>query len=191
MLIIANLKWGINGGYPPASICQRGDQALTILGEAQMRTIKFLGLAVALAAVAWPVQGQGNLQPGAFPGIDRLARIEAARVARQHTLRQHAFRPMAARRGARLHAMQWGVRGYGGRQQAMVGAGIRAGARAGFRAGLRAERLANATPEQKAFVEQFRAQRQAVHAQVQEGKLTREQARAQMRQWATEHRPKK
>jgi ribosomal protein L19E len=58
---------------------------------------------------------------------------------------------------------------------------------AGMGAGLRAD----ATPEQKAFVEQFRAQRETVRAQVLEGKLTREQARAQMQKWAAEHRPKK
>lgn len=187
-----------------------------------MRTIKFLGLAVAVAAAAVPALGQGTLQPGAFPGVDRLARIEANQLAHRRQMRQL--------QGQRLGRMQMNGRfgqarglrgGFAGRNalragdgrgwgrgfaaapgsgfragaragmQAGVRAGVRAGARAGFRAGLRADRLANATPEQKAFVEQLRAQRQTVHAQVLEGKLTREQARTQMQQWAREHRPKK
>ncbi|MBM3906443.1 MAG: hypothetical protein FJ363_00050 [Gemmatimonadetes bacterium] len=188
-----------------------------------MRTIKFLGFAVALATVAGSLQAQGNIQPGAFPGIDRLARIEAARVARQHQLqrmgvrplgrvrgqqraafRQHVaqgrtvggrFAPMGAGQGrfgpGQAHGRFVGARGFGGRQQALAGAGIRAGARAGFRAGVRAERIANATPAQKAFVEKFRAQRQAVRAKVMAGTITREQARQQMQAWVMEHRPKK
>jgi hypothetical protein len=105
------------------------------------------------------------------------------------------FAPMGARQGSFRAGLPRGhfamARGVGGRQQALVGAGVRAGARAGFRAGVRAERIANATPEQKALVEQFRTQRQAVRAQVVAGKLTREQAREQMQKWVLEHRPKK
>ena len=166
-----------------------------------MRTIKFLGLAATLAATAVPAlaQGAGALQPGAFPALDRLAAIEANRLVHRQQMRQwqgqRAGQPRMNRRLAQAH----GFRGLGpgraagmrGAARAGVQAGVRAGVRAGYRAGLRAERLANATPEQKAFVEQLRAQRQAVHAQVVDGKLTREQARTQMQKWVTEHRPKK
>jgi hypothetical protein len=145
-----------------------------------MRTIKFLGLVAAMAVAALPARAQGNLQPGQFPAVDRLARIEANRLVHRQQLRE-----MRAQRQARMQGHGRFARAHG------VRAGIRAGARAGFRAGLRAGRLDNATPEQKAFVEQLRTQRQSVRAQVLEGKLTREQARAQMRAWITEHRPKK
>ncbi|MFA6165064.1 MAG: hypothetical protein WC700_00465 [Gemmatimonadaceae bacterium] len=175
-----------------------------------MRTIKILGFAVALAAAAVPALAQDGLQPGAFPGIDNLARREAQRIEHQQQMRR-----FAGQRAGRM-GMAQGVRqsrGVMGQGRAFSGqgrglaagprqgfragarAGVRAGARAGFaagnRAGLRAGLRANATPEQKAFAEQFRAQRETVRAQVLEGKLTREQARAQMQTWATEHRPKK
>ncbi|MFA6169036.1 MAG: hypothetical protein WC700_20590 [Gemmatimonadaceae bacterium] len=205
-----------------------------------MRTIKFLGFAVALAAVAVPAFAQGGLQPGAFPGIDNLARREAQRIEHQQQMRRFAgqragrmgmaqglgqargfrgglagqqglgagrgfaagprqgFRA-GARAGVRAGARQGFAAGKraglraGGRGGFAAGnrAGLRAGGRAGFGAGNRAALRANATPEQKAFVEQFRTQRETVRAQVVEGKLTREQARAQMQKWATEHRPKK
>ncbi len=187
-----------------------------------MRTIKFLGFAVALAAVAVPALAQGGLQPGAFPGIDNLARREAQRIEHQQQMRRFAGqragrmgmaqgrgfigqgrgfigqgRGLAAgprhgfRAGARA-GVRAGVRqGFAAGRRAGLRAGGRAGLAAGNRAGFRAGLRANATPEQKAFVEQFRAQRETVRAQVLEGKLTREQARAQMQKWATEHRPKK
>ncbi|MHB1095875.1 MAG: hypothetical protein ACYC3F_06850 [Gemmatimonadaceae bacterium] len=192
-----------------------------------MRTIKFLGFAVVLAAAAVPAFAQGGLQPGAFPGIDNLARREAQRIEHQQQMRRFAgpraggmgmaqgrgfiaqgrgfaagprqgFRA-GARAGVRAGARQGFAAGKraGVRAGARAGfaagsrAGLRAGGRAGFAAGNRAALRANATPEQKAFVEQFRAQRETVRAQVLEGKLTREQARAQMQKWATEHRPKK
>ncbi|MHB0961729.1 MAG: hypothetical protein ACYC5V_00835 [Gemmatimonadaceae bacterium] len=196
-----------------------------------MRTIKFLGFAVALAAVAVPALAQGGLQPGAFPGIDNLARREAQRIEHRQQMRRfvgqragrmgmaqgvrqgrgfigqgrglaagprHGFRA-GARAGVRAGARQGFAAGKraglraGGRAGFAAGnrAGLRAGGRAGFAAGNRAELRANATPEQKAFAEQFRAQRETIRAQVLEGKLTREQARAQMQKWATEHRPKK
>ena len=190
-----------------------------------MRTIKFLGFAVALAAAAVPALAQGGLQPGAFPGIDNLARREAQRIEHQQQMRR-----FAGQRAGRMGMAQglgqgrgvvggrvgmkgiaggreMGARGFAGspRQGFRAGAragvhagaragfaaGNRAGVRAGFAAGNRAGLRANATPEQKAFAEQFRAQRETVRAQVLEGKLTREQARAQMQKWATEHRPKK
>ncbi len=170
-----------------------------------MRTITFLGFAVALTAAAVPVRAQGSLQAGAFPGIDRMARIEANRIAHAQQLRH-----LGGQRFGRMHVKgrldqapgvrggRMGARGFvGGKhmgmraQAAAPRVAAHAGARAGFRAGVRAERLANTTPEQKAFVEQFRTQRQSIRAQVVEGKLTREQARAQMKQWVTEHRPKK
>ncbi|MBA4073221.1 MAG: hypothetical protein C0497_15575 [Gemmatimonas sp.] len=129
-----------------------------------MRTIKFLGFAVALAAAAVPTLAQGGLQPGAFPGIDNLARREAQRIEHQQQMRR-----LAGQRAGRMDMAQ-------GR---------------GFAAGLRTGLRANATPEQKAFVEQFRAQRETIRAQVLEGKLTRQQARSQLQKWAAEHRPKK
>lgn len=163
-----------------------------------MRTIKFLGLAVALAAAAVPALAQAGLQPGAFPAIDNLARREAQRIEHQQQMRR-----FAGQRAGRM-GMGYGVhqgRGFIGQGRAFAGlrqgfragarAGVRAGVRAGFAAGKRAGLRANATPEQKAFVEQFRAQRESVRAQVLEGKLTREQARTQMQKWAAEHRPKK
>lgn len=182
-----------------------------------MRIIKFLGLAVALAAVAVPAFAQGGLQPGAFPGIDNLARREALRIEHQQQMRRFAgqragrmgmrqslgqargFRQgrgfigqgrgyaASPRHGFRPDARQ----GFAAGSRAGFRAGFRAGARAGFSVGNRVAFRANATPEQKAFVEQFRAQRETIRAQVIEGKLTREQARVQLQKWVAEHRPKK
>jgi len=194
-----------------------------------MRTIKFLGFAVAMAAAAVPALAQGGLQPGAFPGVDRLARIEARRLEHRQQMRQFRGQRMGrmgmagrfgpARGFARgsQHGPGWGQAGFaGGQRMALRGpgfgqrmgagrfanapraglrAGVRAGARAGFqagaRAGFRAGMRAEATPEQQAFFKDRAAQREAVHAEVLAGKLTREQARAQMQKWAAEHRPKK
>lgn len=182
-----------------------------------MRTIKFLGLAVALAAVSVSANAQAGRRFDRFSGVDELARLEARQIQR-HQMRRGAmaraprmgqFRGMP--RGAMLQrglAMRapMGIRGGRfagpprGRQMMMAGrmgqlrafqggrrAGMKLGARAGFRAGLRA----NASPEQAALAKQFGEKRQAIRAQVQAGTLTREQARTQMQAWITEHRPKK
>ncbi len=146
-----------------------------------MRTIKFLGFAVALAAVTVPAFAQGGLQPGTFPNIDRLARMEARRL--EHRQLKHQFR--GQRVAARVGKGQRFQRGP--RFGAGVAAGVHGGVKAGTRAGLRA----NATPEQQAFFEARQAQLKAMHAQVTAGTLTREQARTQMHAWVTEHRPKK
>lgn len=155
-----------------------------------MRTIKFLSFALALVVGARPTLAQDTVQPGAFPGVDRLARFEARRFeARRFEARRFEQRQWRQhfRGQGRMNAA-----GRFGRAGAFAGAGR--GPQWGNRphgAGLgRAGLLANATPEQKAFVEQLRAQREAVHAQVIEGKLTREQARTQMQAWIMEHRPK-
>ena len=148
-----------------------------------MRTIKVLGLAVAMAWTAVPVLAQGGLQPGAFPGIDRVARFEAQRLVRRERAQEF--------RNQRAHRMH--VRAFAGARRLRAGAALRArpALRAALRAGVRVRIRASATPKQKALFHQFRAQRHAVRAQVRNGKLTREQAREQMRNWAREHRPVK
>ena len=158
-----------------------------------MRTIKFLVFAVALAAVSAPALAQGGLQPGAFPGIDRYARLEARRIEHRQQLRHlggNRFGKHGLKSGKRFGAHA-GVRA-GTRAGFKAGgrAGFKAGGRAGFKGSPRAGLRAHATPEQKAFAEQRQAQRQAVQAQVQAGTLTREQARTQMHAWVVEHRPK-
>jgi hypothetical protein len=98
-----------------------------------MRTIKYLGFAVALAAVAVPALAQGGLQPGAFPGIDKLARREAQRIEHRQQMRRFA--------GQRAGRMGMGQgRGFIGQGHGFVSPrqGFRAGARAGVRAGARA-----------------------------------------------------
>lgn len=184
-----------------------------------MRTIKFLGLAAALAAVSVSASAQAARRFDHFIGLNDVVRLEARQFQRQQMHRfamARAQRPGQVRGSPRGAAMRgpmsagamrgpMGVRGAGfagprGRQMMMAGrvgqfrtfqdgrrAGMQLGARAGFRAGLRA----NATPEQAAFVKQLGEQRQAIRAQVQAGKLTREQARTQMQAWVAEHRPKK
>lgn len=165
-----------------------------------MRTIKFLVLSAVLFTAA-PASAQGGLQPGAFPRIDRFARIEARRLeARRIEHRQHT-RKVSAKRFAHMRmASRFGLRAgaragfrVGARPDVRAGArsGWRAGARAGFRVGRRTGLRANATPEMRTFREELLAQRQAIRAQVKDGKLTREQAHIQMRSWITEHRPNK
>ena len=140
-----------------------------------MRTIKFLVLAAGLAT-ATPVLAQGGLLPGAFPGVDRIARLEARRFNARHLKAQR----LEARRAAARAGFRAGFR-----------QGRHAGLRQANRAGLRQALRADASPQQKAFREQLRAQRLAVVEQVKAGKLTREQAHTQLSSWITEHRPKK
>jgi len=172
-----------------------------------MRTIKFVVLsAVLLTAV--PALAQGGLQPGAFPRVDRFARIEARRIEHRQMLKQLSAKRFARMRMAGRLGLPAGARAAfraagrpairaGARAGARAGwragarAGWRAGAQAGFRAGRARGLRANATPEIRAFREQLLAQRQAIRAQVQQGKLTREQAHTQLRSWITEHRPNK
>jgi hypothetical protein len=179
-----------------------------------MRTIKFLGLAVALAAVSSAASAQGGRRFDRAATIDDLARVEARRI-EQGLSRRQAFRRfvMAQRargfqRGAAFRGPA-GVRGArfaGPRGQRMLmarrmrgmdamhgmggmrGAGGMRALRAGRHGGMR--NLANATPAQKEFLKSLGAQRQSIRAQVIDGKLTREQARTQLRNWAKEHRPK-
>lgn len=166
-----------------------------------MRTIKFLGLAVALAAVSVSANAQAGRRFDHFMGFDNLARHEARQIERQQ-MRRFAMRGtlgvgggrfagpprgrqmMMAGRAGQYRAFQRGRRAG---MQLGARAGLQLGARAGFRAGVRA----NASPEQIAFAKQFGEQRQAIRAKVQAGTLTREKARAQMQAWITEHRPKK
>lgn len=195
-----------------------------------MRTIKFLGFAVAMAAATVSLNAQQVVvKPGDFPAIDRMARMQAQRVERWQRMQQaRQFRAVkmgrfamagrfanAPRMNAQL-ARGAGWRGMGpaglrerGMQAARMGgrAGFRAGAQAGFRAGrgagfragvkagkgagFKAGLRANATPEQKALYQSWQKQRQDVRQQVLDGKLTREQARAQMQKWRAEHLPKK
>jgi hypothetical protein len=160
-----------------------------------MRTIKFLFFSVLLFTAA-PAFAQGGIQPGAFPRIDRFARIEARRIERRQHMRQVSAKRLARMRIAGRVGLRAGAQaGFraAGRPGFRAGtrAGWRAGARAGFRAGRNRGLHANATPEMRAFREQLLAQRQAMRAQVKDGKLTREQAHTQMRSWITEHRPNK
>jgi hypothetical protein len=53
------------------------------------------------------------------------------------------------------------------------------------------QRLANATPEQRAFLESLRAERQAIRDQVRAGTLDRAGARAAMREWIRANRPER
>lgn len=181
-----------------------------------MRTIKFLGLAVALAAVSVSANAQAGRRFDRSAGIDDVARLEARQVECLHMRRLAMARAqqMGQFRGLQRAAMQRGmamrgpigVRGGArfagprGRQMMAAGrmgqlrafqrgqrAGMQLGAGAGFRAGIRA----NATPEHAAFARQFTEQRQATRAKVQAGTLTREQARAELQKWVAEHRPKK
>ena len=158
-----------------------------------MRTIKFLGIAVALAVAAVPVRAQSGLQPGAFPGIDRRARVQATRKERAHQRRHLRWsahvRMQGARRFAQRPALDRGrnVRSLTAARAARPLRGVSLAARPRVRAAVRA----NATPEQRVFFQQRRAQRHAVRAQVREGKLTRDEARAQLQKWGAEHRPKK
>lgn len=123
----------------------------------------------------------GQFRGGQFRGAQlRGGQLRGAQGARPLGVRSAAVRPMGARpMGARVMGSRaMGGRGLGGRAM---------GARP---MGARANAMANATPAQKAFREQRLVQQKAVRAQVLEGKLTREQARAQMKQWVVEHRPK-
>jgi len=169
-----------------------------------MRTVKFVVLSAVLLTAAVPAFAQGGLQPGAFPRVDRFARVEARRIEHRKMLSQLSAKRFTRMRMAGRFGVQAGARaGFraaarpGFRAGARAGwragtrAGWRAGAQAGFRAGRARGLRANATPEIRTFREQFLAQRQAIRAQVQEGKLTREQAHTQMRSWITEHRPHK
>lgn len=160
-----------------------------------MRTIKFLGFAVALAAVSVTAGAQAGPPKSAFPGFDEYVRLEARHLRpMQGGQRMGRFARPGMRQGGAVGQRMGRFAGPGVQHGARVGGqrfGARPGMQAGFRAGFRAGLRADATPEQKAFAGQLKAERQAVRAQVVAGKLTREQARAQMRQWATEHRPGK
>lgn len=161
-----------------------------------MRTIKFLGIAVALAAVSVSAHAQGGRRFDRSTGVNDLARLEARQIER-HQMRR--FMMARAQRmdqvaGMRRGAMQRGAMQRGAMQRAFEGGqrkGMQLGVRAGFRAGARAGMRANATPEQAALAKRFSDQRQAIRAKVQAGTLTREQARTQMKAWVAEHRPKK
>jgi hypothetical protein len=146
-----------------------------------MRTIKFLGIAVALAAVSVSLNAQLGRRFDHSSGINDLARLEARRI-EHHPLRRGAMLRGAMLRGARLR------RGLAMRAPMDIrGHRVAGPPRGRFRAGGRT----NASPEQKELTRQFREKRQALRAQVQAGALTREQARVQMRAWTTEHRPTK
>ncbi|MHB1312155.1 MAG: hypothetical protein ACYC3L_09075 [Gemmatimonadaceae bacterium] len=170
-----------------------------------MRTIKFLGLAVALAAVSVAAGAQGGQRA---TGMNDFARFEARQFARQQ-MHQRAMRmgmrgPRMGMRGQALGlraqdfaGQRFGARGarmgMQGRMMAPRGAsmGLRgqqrafaAGRTMGYRAGVAA------TPAQRDFFKARVEQRKSVHAQVTAGKLTREQARTQMQAWIREHRPR-
>src|SRR5262245_2978842 len=51
------------------------------------------------------------------------------------------------------------------------------------------ERFENMTPEQKAFFEALRTERQDIFSQVKAGGLTRDEARAAIRAWIQANRP--
>lgn len=130
-----------------------------------MRTIKFLGLAAALAAVSATASAQSGR---AVVGSKDSTRVEAPQLQHQQV------HPRAMKMGMRGPRM-----GMRGQRRAFA-----AGRMMGYRAGI------NATPAQRQFFKARDEQRKAVHAQVRDGKLTREQARTQMQAWAREHRPK-
>jgi hypothetical protein len=136
-----------------------------------MRTIKFLGIAVALAAVSVSANAQLGRRFDHFSGINDLARLEARRIERAPM-----WRGAKLRRGLAMRAPM-SIRGHR----------VAGQPRSRFRAGVRA----NASPEQQELTRQFREKRRALRAQVQAGTLTRKQARAQMKAWTTEHRPTK
>ena len=161
--------------------------------EAQMRTIKLLGLAVALAAVSVSASAQGGRH---MVGLNDYARLETRQI---QGMRMHRRAMMAGMRGRMMgmrgqrFGMRGGMMGTRGRMMAQRGAalGVRGQHRAfargrmmGYRAGI------NATPAQREFFRARAEQRTAIRAQVTAGKLTREQARTQMQAWAREHRPK-
>jgi len=170
-----------------------------------MRTIKFLGLAVALAAVSAAAGAQGGQRAA---GLNDFARFEARQLARQQMHRRSVRMGMRGpRMGLRGQAL--GVRAPGLAGQRFGARGARMGMRArmmaprGAAMGLRGERRAfaagrmmgyraglDATPAQREFFKARSEQRKSVHAQVTAGKLTREQARTQMQAWAKEHRPR-
>jgi len=162
-----------------------------------MRTIKFLGLAAALAAVSVSANAQGGRGFDHFVSFNELARVEARQIERRQMHQMYQMYQM--RRFAMARAAQFGQRrgrrmmtaARMGQHQSFQQGRRRAGMKLGGGAGVRAGARANATPEQQAFAKQFGEQRQAIRAQVQAGSLTREQARAQMKAWAVEHRPKK
>src|SRR5450759_2519788 len=141
-----------------------------------MRTIKFLGIAVALAAVSVSANAQLGRRFDHSSGINDLARLEAHRIERHPMRRGAMLRGAMPRRGLAMRAPM-GIRGHR----------VAGPPRGRFRAGGRT----NASPEQKELTRQFREKRQALRAEVQAGTLTREQARAQMKAWTTEHRPKR
>ena len=151
-----------------------------------MRTIKFLGIAVALAAVSVSANAQLGRRFDHSSGIYDLARLEARRIER-HPMRRGAMLRGAMLRGAMLRGAML-RRGLAMRAPMGIrGHRVAGPPRGRFRAGGRT----NASPEQKELTRQFREKRQALRAEVQAGTLTREQARAQMKAWITEHRPKK
>lgn len=161
-----------------------------------MRTIRFLGIAVALAAVAVSARAQGGRRFDRSTSVDDLARLEARQIERHQMRRFMIARAQRMGQGAGMRhgVTQRGAMQRGAMQRAFKGgqrAGMQLGVRAGFRAGARAGMRANATPEQAAFAKLFADQRQAIRAKVQAGTLTRDQARAQMKTWVAEHRPKK
>ena len=138
-----------------------------------MRNLKFLGLSVVFAVVAFasaPVtaSAQGGLH---FVGFDEYAHLKARQIQSKQLARRQMHRS----------AIKMGPRGPQLRGQKIRA--FSAGRMRGFRAG------ATATPAQKEFAKLFREQRQAIHAQVKDGKLTRGQARTQMQAWDREHRP--
>ncbi|MDQ8153874.1 MAG: hypothetical protein P3B98_04345 [Gemmatimonadota bacterium] len=128
----------------------------------------------------------GQVRGGQFRGAQlRGGQLRGAQGARPLGVRPAAGRPMSARP---MSARPMSARPMSARP--MSARPMRGRAMGGRPMGARANAMANATPAQKAYREQRMAQRHTIRAQVLEGKLTREQARVQMKQWALEHRPK-
>lgn len=188
----------LNTSAIPASIVVDGAAVPRVPTEAQMRTFKILGLAVALAAVSMTASAQGA-RPAT--GAKDSSKVEAKKLQGQ---------PMGQRammKGMRAPGMRMGAQGFGGRQFGMRGPRMgmrgRMMARRGGAFGMHAQRRAyamgrmmgykagiEATPAQREFFKARVEQRKTIHEQVLAGKLTREQARTQMQAWVKEHRPK-
>lgn len=102
-----------------------------------MRTIKFLGIAVALAAVSVSANAQGGRRFEHFTGFDELVRLEARQI-EQHQMRPFAMvraQRMGQARGMGPGAMQRGAMQVGGMQRGAMQAGSMQPGAMGLRGG--------------------------------------------------------